>query len=138
MHLMGEALMFENIPLLRTSGMMAKHAGAAQKNISINIANADTPNYAPRGFVSFSEALSNRGQGNLAYQTRPGHLSWNLVANSGDTKFSTPGELKPNGNSVSVEIETMKSVEIERQHSQALAIYQHSIDLLKTSLGRGR
>lgn len=130
--------MYENISMLRVSGLMAKHASASQKTISENIANADTPNYSPRGVSTFSDFVFEEVHSDSARQSRSAHLEWDSESSFQKNDLLQVAERKPNGNSVSVEIETMKSVEVERQHSQALAIYQHSIDLLKTSLGRGR
>ena len=45
-------------------------------------------------------------------------------------------EPSPNGNSVSVEEEMLAAVEVQREHSQALAIYRHAMGIIRTSLGR--
>jgi flagellar basal-body rod protein FlgB len=45
--------------------------------------------------------------------------------------------MSPNGNSVSLETEMVKAVEVKRQHDQALAIYKSSMNVLRASIGRG-
>jgi flagellar basal-body rod protein FlgB len=45
-------------------------------------------------------------------------------------------EASPNGNSVSLEQEMLNSVEIQREHNRALAIYKHSLDVLRVTIGR--
>jgi flagellar basal-body rod protein FlgB len=42
----------------------------------------------------------------------------------------------PNGNSVSVEQEILRSVDAKRQHDRAIAIYRSSLKILRSSLGR--
>lgn len=130
--------MFENIPLLKASGLMAKHASLRQRVISENIANSDTPNYAPRDIPKFGDVVRSQAFSNFGETRREGHFDFTELNKSYEAVEGKDFEVKPNGNSVSIEIEVTKSIEVERQHSQALAIYQHSIDLLKSSIGRGR
>jgi flagellar basal-body rod protein FlgB len=47
-------------------------------------------------------------------------------------------ETSPDGNSVAVEAEMLKSIEAERQHSRAITIYQTSMNIIRASIGRGR
>ena len=42
----------------------------------------------------------------------------------------------PNGNSVAIEDEILRSVDAKRQHDRALAIYRSSLNILRTSIGR--
>ena len=42
----------------------------------------------------------------------------------------------PNDNSVSLEAEILKGVEVKRQHDRALAIYKSSMKVLRASLGK--
>ena len=130
--------MFENISLLRTAGLMARHATARQKLISSNIANSDTPKYTPRDLVDFSKTLSQQMPASENRKIRIGHFDLSFQRGETRAEVKKMFEVKPNGNSVSLEGEMLKSIEVERQHSKALAIYQHSIDLLKMSIGRGR
>ncbi|MEP3347197.1 MAG: hypothetical protein ABJN34_06650 [Litoreibacter sp.] len=127
--------MFADIKILENSSMMAQHASARQKLVSTNLANVDTPNYVPRDIAPFSDFI---GMGvDLKIQPENSRIFDETSSESWSPK---PGLLegKPSGNSVSVEEEILKSVEIERQHSKALAIYQHAMDVLKISIGRGR
>jgi flagellar basal-body rod protein FlgB len=47
-------------------------------------------------------------------------------------------EPSPNGNTVSLETELVRSASAKRQHDVSLAIYRSSLDILRASLGRGR
>ena len=100
--------------------------------VSENVANANTPEYSPKRIESFSEFMSRGGASTVGREWQIENLS-----NDGSLPQTIFNEQKPNGNSVSVEGEALRSIEIERQHSQALAIYQHSMDLLKVAIGRG-
>jgi flagellar basal-body rod protein FlgB len=48
------------------------------------------------------------------------------------------GHDAPNGNSVSLEAEMVKSVEARQNHEMALAIYRATSDVIRASLGRSR
>jgi flagellar basal-body rod protein FlgB len=43
----------------------------------------------------------------------------------------------PNGNTVSLQDEILRSVEAARAHSRALAVYRASLDLMRASIGKG-
>lgn len=131
----GRTLMYQNLKIFQTASAMAKHAGAQQTVIAQNIANADTPGYKARKMASFSETMS-RGSEGANITTRPRHLS-----NQSNLSFSqrlqlSDSEPAPNGNSVSIEEETMASVAVAREHTRALAIYRHGMTVLRTVLGR--
>lgn len=130
--------MFEKISVMRVASQMSMHATARQRIISQNIANSNTPNYEARDIESFSASLSSERLYAGMRATRAGHI-YSSGRNSVVTNVIDGGSMsKPNGNTVSIEQEILKSIEVERQHSKALAVYQHSIDLLKMSIGRGR
>lgn len=126
--------MFENLKIFETSHAMARHAGARQAVTATNMANADTPGYRAMAIAPFSETFSDANASALR-QTRAGHTA--LLASSTNTTSSpADAQASPNGNSVSLEQEMVMAVEIQREHSRALAIYKHSLDVLRMSLGR--
>ena len=43
---------------------------------------------------------------------------------------------EPNGNSVSLEMQTLTAVDVKQQHDKALAIYKSGLSILRSSLGR--
>jgi len=126
--------MFQNLEVFRTSYAMARHAGARQAVTAANMANADTPGYRARSMASFADSYSSTSTTALR-TTRAGHLATSPADQGAAVKF-TDAEASPNGNSVSLEEEMVKSVEIQREHSRALAIYKHSLDVLRMSIGR--
>ena len=126
--------MFTNLDVFQTSFAMARHSGTRQAITAANLANADTPNYRARALGSFAESYQEPSvQGMRA--TREGHLGTAGASSSAMVHFSD-AESSPNGNSVSLEQEMLNAVEIQREHSRALAIYKHSMDVLRTTIGR--
>lgn len=126
--------MFKNLDLFATSFAMARYAGTRQAATARNMANADTPGYQARELPSFAEALS-RSSFEAMRVTRPDHLRATDITET--VSFRLNGsEASPNGNTVSIEQEMINAVEIEREHSRALAIYKHGLDVLRLSMGR--
>jgi flagellar basal-body rod protein FlgB len=128
--------MFENLDIFRMSHAMARHAGARQAVVAQNLANADTPGYAARDIAPFTALYEPGGRGEAPRATRPGHL---LGGGRGGFELFTDeaATRDPNGNSVSLETEMLRAIDVQRQHDRALAIYRSSLTVLRTALGRG-
>lgn len=127
--------MFEKLEILQMAQAMASHAMLRQNAISQNVANADTPGYAARDVESFADTYDATGDHQLK-ATRPGHLGAQGTFTAQEITRHDPGTMSPNGNSVSIEDEMVKGVEVKQQHDLALAIYKSSMGILRTSLGR--
>ncbi len=126
--------MFQNLQVFKTAYALATHAGARQAVIARNMANADTPGYRARDIPPFAESYAG-GEAAGMRATRARHLSG---AETGTWREVTPqAPADPNGNSVSLEGEILKAVEVKRQHDRAIAVYRASLSILRTSLGRG-
>ena len=127
--------MFEKLQLTAMAQSMAAHAGARMGLIAQNVAQADTPGYKALDLPSFAETFA-ADLGPMR-TTRPGHLT-------GTSPATLPmierghGHEAPNGNSVSLEAEMVKSVEARQNHDMALAIYRATSDVIRASLGRNR
>lgn len=127
--------MFEKLELTRMAQALAAQSGARMAVIAENVANADTPGYKAKDVPAFSDVYNAAGMDLRA--TRPGHLT-------GPAPGSQPlpdlvrGHESPNGNSVSLEAEMVKSVEARQSHEMALAIYRATSDVVRASLGRSR
>lgn len=126
--------MFKNLDMFRTSLAMAQHAGARQALVATNIANADTPGYRARSIAAFAETDQVSRPAGM-HATRPGHIQPDRESTIVRTQLSD-NEPSPNGNTVSIEAEMLRAVDIEREHNRALTIYRHSLTVLRTSLGR--
>lgn len=130
--------MFERIETLRMAAAMAVHAAGRQAVIASNVANADTPGYRAGDLRSFAETYAGRGEPLPLRATRPGHLAAPEAARPREVVLDRAAEPSPNGNTVSLETELVRSASAKRQHDVSLAIYRSSLDLLRSSLGRGR
>lgn len=126
--------MFTNLDVFQTSYAMARHAGARQATTAANLANADTPNYRARSIAPFADSYHS-GPTDAMRATRVGHLGAGSATTS-LTPYFSDAEASPNGNSVSLEQEMVNAVEIQREHNRALAIYKHSLDVLRMTIGR--
>jgi flagellar basal-body rod protein FlgB len=127
--------MFEKLELTRMAQALAAHSGARMAVIARNVAQADTPGYKATDLPSFASVFASSSAG--MHATRPGHFSGSapdlpLVAER------APGREAPNGNTVSLEGEMIKSVEARQAHEMALAIYRATSDVVRASLGRSR
>lgn len=125
--------MFEKLELTRMAQALAAHSGARMGVIARNIAHADTPGFKAQDLPSFGKVFAAEGQEMRA--TRPGHLH---AGSTGAIPAAerAPGRESPNGNTVSLEGEMVKSVEARQSHEMALAIYRATSDVVRASLGR--
>ncbi|MCU0904808.1 MAG: FlgB family protein [Tabrizicola sp.] len=127
--------MFEKLELTRMAQGLAAHAGARMGVIARNIAHADTPGYKAQDLPDFAQVFESGGVPLRA--TRPGHLSEDTTRPV-PAAFASGGTEAPNGNTVSLEKEMVKSAEARQEHEMALAIYRATSDVVRASLGRGR
>lgn len=129
--------MFTDLNVFQTAQASAVHAGKRQAIIAQNVANADTPGYKARDLAPFDQLVSGMSTGSGMRASRANHLNGNSTDGLKWETVTPISAADPNGNSVSIEKEMLKSVEIKRQHDRALAIYKSSLNILRTSLERG-
>jgi flagellar basal-body rod protein FlgB len=127
--------MFKNLELFQVSSQMARHAGSRQAVVATNIANADTPGYQARMIPSFVDSYRAMETGQMR-ATRSGHIGAGSNPAAIAPIETAVSEPSPNGNTVSIETEMLNAVNVEREHSRALAIYKHALTIMRTSLGR--
>ena len=126
--------MYDSLEIMRMAHGLAKHASGRQDVVARNIANADTPGYRTRDLTPFAE-LYDSGSSRALRATRAGHVdAGESLPQASLTEI--PAESSPNGNTVSIETEMMRSAEIRHQHDMATSIYKTSLDILRTSLGK--
>lgn len=127
--------MFENLNVIKMANAMSERAGARMGVIAKNIANADTPGFRALDLPSFAETY--RDPAGPLRATRPGHL--NFAQDEPSAKMRpAKTTASPNGNSVSIEQEMVKTAEVRQDHEMALAIYRNATEILRASLGRNR
>lgn len=122
--------MFDRLSISTMAQAMAAHAAQRMNVISENVANADTPKYRARDITAFATLYDD---GATMRATRSGHLSQS--PERADYVLAQ-GEAAPNGNNVSLEMEMVKTAEARQSHEMALAIYQATSSVVRTSLGR--
>lgn len=127
--------MFEKLELTRMAQALASQSGARMAVIAENVANADTPGYKAKDVPVFAEVYEEAGL--EMRSTRPGHVSA-PSSSAAPIPDTVRGHESPNGNSVSLEAEMVKSVEARQSHDMALAIYRATSDVIRASLGRPR
>ncbi|WP_424933865.1 FlgB family protein [Amaricoccus macauensis] len=126
-----------NLNVLRLASGLATHSAARQQVIAENIAHADTPGYRARDIASFEETLNNSVPHFEAKTTRPGHIAFGADnPNYRPFELTAFGAESPNGNTVSLEDQMMRSTDVREHHKLALGVYQKSMEIMRTSLGR--
>ncbi|MEM9575688.1 MAG: FlgB family protein [Pseudomonadota bacterium] len=131
--------MFGNLEVFKMSYAMAVHAGQKQAVTAQNVANSDTPDYKARDTIPFANTYRNDSSTigwHSQKSTRATHLNGTASDQMPEPIIDQDGVGAPNGNTVSLENEMLKSLDARRQHDRALAIYKSSINILRTSLRR--
>jgi flagellar basal-body rod protein FlgB len=121
--------MLEDLKVLNMASALARYSAARHEVLAQNIANADTPGYRAKDVEPFTQAyqrVSTEGRAVDGIKD----AAWRVIASS------DAGAMSPNGNSVSLEDQMIKSVEAQQDHDAATAIYKKSIDILRLALGR--
>ena len=128
--------MYADLNIFQTARSMAVHATQRQALVAENIANSDTPGYRARDLDLFASAFASSAGETSMRATRPAHFRDAETASSRVRVRTDEAVPEPNGNSVSLENEMVRAVEIKRQHDRAMAIYKSSLNILRISLGR--
>lgn len=104
-----------------------------------NIANAETPGYQGRDLKQFNFASQMGSSASLtAVATQPMHIS--IGGGPGGAPFGAQQahgfEVTPEGNAVSLEDEMMKVTTNMTDYQAATSVYEKSMKILKTAMGR--
>jgi flagellar basal-body rod protein FlgB len=139
--------MLEEIDLMRLTGDRMRYLTEQQTLIARNIANADTPGYLAETSApfSFKSALLRTGgaAGSAAplalAATQAGHIA---MPQGGATvsrpRASAGSDEKPDGNTVSLEEQMVKSTDVQNNFSLASAAYTKSVGLIKLGIDFGK
>lgn len=113
---------------------------ARQKLLAENVSNADTPRFQPKDLKQ--PAFTREGQvvgGAVAPErTSPLHLVAGADRPGEDPRNARRFEATPSGNAVNLEDEMMKVAQNQSDYQLAASLYQRSLAMLKTAVGRGR
>lgn len=123
--------MLNSIEILKMASAMARHAATRHQVISQNVANADTAGFKAKDLEPFADSYARMSaQQKMAPNSLTGANAWRAET------VNIPGVASPNGNTVSVEDQMMRSVEAQQQHEAATAIYRKAMNIMRMSLGR--
>jgi flagellar basal-body rod protein FlgB len=137
----------QEIKLLNLANGLAAHAGRRLGVIAENIAHADTPGFQARDLTKFADTFAGRqasadGPAMTTFvgrATRPGHIRPSAEARAGvesEARFITAvGASSPNGNTVSLEDQMVRSAETKMDHDLALGVWRSSLNILRASAG---
>ncbi|MBS8226191.1 FlgB family protein [Vannielia litorea] len=128
--------MFDQLEILSMARGLAAHSAARQQVVAQNLAQSDTAGYKARDIASFGEVYQT-GPGLDLRQTRAGHLSSDVPPEALRPFVERGIDGDPNGNTVSIESQMVKSAEIQTRHEMALSIYRTTLGLMRATLGRG-
>jgi flagellar basal-body rod protein FlgB len=110
-----------------------------QKLLAENVANADTPGFKPQDLraPSFSPGGAGTPVVTVA-RTDAGHLSL-AAARAGEVAVQARRfDTTPSGNAVNLEDEMLKVAQNQADYQLAASLYQKSLAMLRTAVGRGR
>ena len=118
---------------------------ARQKVLAENVANANMPGFRPHdlkpptaGGGALAPAGGQGGPGGVALErTSALHLASALAAPGEDRRAAPRYEVTPSGNAVSLEDEMIKVGENQADYQLAATLYQKSLALLRTAVGKG-
>ncbi len=127
-----------DIPLFSMLRSRLGYLSERQKLIAQNVANSETPGYAPRDLKPYDFAahmkLATSGAGTVAV-TQPGHMQpqgQRTGAGGGFKSQKTKdSETTLDGNSVVLEEEMLKMTEARMSYDAAIGFYQKSLNLLR-------
>jgi flagellar basal-body rod protein FlgB len=130
---------FSGIPLLSMLKSKMHYVSQRQTLLAQNVANADTPGYAPKDLkpFSFDDAIQ-RTQGGGALQvarTNAAHLSLGSTGSGEfDAQSAPDSEVRLDGNHVVLEDQMMKLTQAKMDYDAAVGFYQQSLQLLQTAI----
>ncbi|MGF1611152.1 MAG: flagellar basal body rod protein FlgB [Kiloniellales bacterium] len=112
-----------------------------QSVVAENIANADSPGYAPRDMKESAFArLLMRGPAPVTpTATDRAHLPGTLGGRGGfkDEEQRRPYETAPDGNAVVIEEQLIKVAETQMDYQLMTNLYRKHLSMIRTALGRG-
>ena len=128
-----------DIPILSMLRTKMEWHQARQKVLAENVANADSPEFRPRDLkMPDFERQTQRPVSTVSLaRTESDHIAGTTASSSNFRSAAQGGyEIRPTGNAVSLEDEMMKVASNQMDFQAATALYSHSLNLIKTALGK--
>lgn len=129
-----------NMPVFTAITDKMRWHQARQGLLAENVANAETPGYRGRDLAQYDFADRSSGFSTATVTTsatQPMHFSVSSDASSAFGAQSMANfEITPEGNGVTLEDEMMKVTTNMMDYQAATSLYQKSITILRTAMGR--
>jgi flagellar basal-body rod protein FlgB len=130
-----------DLPLVGALKSKMRWQQARQRLLAENVANADTPDFRGKDLKSPSftpSGIRAPSQPAVAVATTAiGHIAGRPIGGAGFSERRQAGfEVTPNGNAVNLEEEMMKAAENQIDYQAVSTLYQRSLGVLKTAIGR--
>lgn len=131
-----------DLPLMNVLKTKMQWHQVRQRVLSENVANADTPHFRGKDLAKIDFAPNQVTPPSAPQvgmvQTSAAHLAGRPVSTTASfAKAGGPGfQVRPNGNAVNVEEEMTKSAENQLDYQTATSLYQQSLSVIRTALGR--
>ncbi len=111
-----------------------------QKLLAENVANADTPGFKPQDLRAsgFSPGGAAAASAVAVTRTDKGHVALAPARAGEDMVQARRFDTTPSGNAVSLEDEMLKVAQNQADYQLAASLYQKSLAMLRTAVGRGR
>ena len=109
-----------------------------QKLLAENVSNADTPGFQPKDLKvpTFAPSGAVTGGALAVERTDLNHLASASSRAGEDSRFSRRFEVTPSGNAVNLEDEMLKVAQNQSDYQLAASLYQKSLQMLRTAVGR--
>ena len=139
---MGQLMSMTDIPVLRAIKDKLKYHEARQKVLAENVSNADTPGYTGRDIKApdfFRVAVDGDADSSVSTMlTNPMHIAAPAISNISPLRPEKVGgyDVTPDGNAVSLEDQMMKVTSNQMDFQTVTSLYQRSLGLLKTAVGK--
>ena len=127
----------DDMPLFATLKAKLGYVSQRQRLIAGNVANADTPGYAPRDLKAFTFDAAMKGQAMplTVVRTSAAHIAPD-GGGSGSAYSDGAGpdsEVRLDGNQVVLEDQMMKMSQARMDYDAAIGLYQQSLTMLRTA-----
>lgn len=120
------------IGAIKLSAQRIDYLSEKQQITARNISNSDTPGFKALEMRPFGEVLKgiNTSQ---PVKTHPGHLSGVNAGRTANAVINKTSPMKPNGNNVILEEQTITAAQTQLDHSFATSLYKKAASLVVMS-----
>ena len=131
-------LSMTDLPLVSMLKTRLQWYETRQKVLAGNVSNANTPGFQPK---DLREPAAADGRSSLApvrvEVTSPLHLASMTGGDGFESAKGARVETRPSGNAVNLEDEMMKVAQNQSDYQLAASLYQKSLSMLRTAVGKG-